>query len=89
MKLFKSKDYVLCFMSIKVMGKVQALKKYLNTRGDSDSKNTILCKTINNLFAVIDFSIRILFVLFVTFNRMLDMSCLSLQTHSPSFPALL
>lgn len=67
------------------MGKVQVLKKYLNNRRQPDSSNTLLCKVINNLFSVKGFSILILFVLFVTFNNVLDMICLSLQIHSPSF----
>lgn len=48
----------------------------------------MLGKIINNLFTLIDFSIFSLSLLFVTFNHVLDTSCSSLQTHSPSFPAL-
>ena len=65
--------------------KYRPSKKYLYMRGESDSKNTILCKIINNLLTGIDFSILILFLLFVILNHMLDMSCLSLQIppHPP------
>ena len=41
--------------------KYRPSKKYLYMRGESDSKNTILCKIINNLLTGIDFSILILF----------------------------
>lgn len=63
--------------------------KNTNHRGESDSSNTTTCKVINNLFAIKGFSSLFFVCPSVTFNNVLDMIYLSLQIHSPSFPALL